>query len=321
MSEICLNLSRAINTWQQQQQSKKQQQRRQQQRSGALPPSYVKLALGLVLQWRTMVKPVCDDIEHLLTDEPLSPTLHSMVALNAAVLQAWPVAAAAAAAASNSSSSSSSSSAADLAMHTLAAQRAITFTSEILSPLLYEGDSEPAAIDLMLSDDTLLLLVEHAAVLNSRAEQQQKQQQDALDQQQVPAHEQLLAAVGLAGCLPMLLAAVDASDAGSTSNSSLAPAIHCSLRALGQVFWIRSDIQSPDSSKRAAEAIAKHQQRQQQELLVPKQQELLVPKQPIAVPIDLAAVWQPLLQVVLQLSLSEAAAGGDDGIPDTESTL
>jgi hypothetical protein len=271
-----------------------------------LPGSYVKLALCLVLQWTAMAKAVSPPNGDVIADEDLGQWLHTIVALNAAVVQAWPAAAAAA------RHAGSSSTAAEVAMYTLAAQRAVTFTSETLVPMVVDAEmsslaeTQAAAVDLVLSDDVLLLLLMHVALLSRQvaAQQQQQQQSSIKAQQQCPEqstaqqpqqqpHEQLLQAVGLSGLL------VQAADATHKQQQQPGPSTACSaddiynaVAALRQVFVLRVMKRKKQLGGKLGELLAAHK-----------------PQQCPAVRIDLAAVWQPLLQVVLQLPLTEAAAG------------
>jgi hypothetical protein len=209
----------------------------------------------------------------------------AMVALIAAVLQAWPIAAAC-----------GSSSAADLAMYTLAAQRAVTFTSETLAPTIayaepiVQNATQAVAVRLMLSDDVLLLLLVNLALLNQQVEGQQ-QQQDA-------PYKQLLQAVGLHG---LLLPASDAAETEQpvvTSTAGTASSICDAVMALRAVILLRAGQRKKLGTGKLGDLLAAHK-----------------PQQSPAVRIDLAAVWQPLLQIALQLPLTEAAAGVDgDGV-------
>jgi hypothetical protein len=91
----CLQLHTAINIWrrQQQQQQQKPQRQKQKQQLPLLPASYVQLALCWVLQWTAVAKGVSPPNGDVLRHEHLGQCLHTIVALNAAVLQAWPAAA------------------------------------------------------------------------------------------------------------------------------------------------------------------------------------------------------------------------------------
>ncbi|KAF6262115.1 hypothetical protein COO60DRAFT_1636155 [Scenedesmus sp. NREL 46B-D3] len=265
-------------------------QQRQQQ-PALLPASYAKLALSFVLQWTALAKAVSPPHGDALDHKELGQALHTIVALNAAVMQAWP--AAAAAAGHNTSSSSSSSSPAEFAMYTLAAQRAETYTSETLVPIVAYANlttltEQPKALDLMLNDDLLLLLLlAHLALLSRQLAQQQ--QMPPLPPQQEAMHERLLQAVGLGG----LLAPAAGSKAQHVMGAAACSADNLcdAVMALRAVFLLHAYKRSKLAGK-FGELLAAHK-----------------PQRLPAARVELAAMWLPLLQVVLQLPLTEAAAG------------
>jgi hypothetical protein len=211
-----------------------------------LPASYVKLSLCLVLQWTAMAKAVSPPNGNVLADEDLGQWLHTVVALNAAVLQAWPPPAAAAAAAAGHAGSSAQ---ADVVIYTLAAQQAVTFTSETLVPIVkdFEFDflskTQAAVVDLLLSVDVLLLLLVHVALLNRQVAAQQQQQGSAeveqQQQQQEAPQEQLLQAVGLRGLLVQAADVTRTQQPAGLGIACSAQDIFNAVIALRQVFLLR----------------------------------------------------------------------------------
>jgi hypothetical protein len=292
VSMTCATLSSMINLWHQQQLQQQhsqaaQQQRRQQQQLVQLPASYVKLALCMVLLWTAMAYPELQ-LSGCLGDAKESAvpaSAHSVVALNAAGLRAWSVAAATEAA----TPSSSSSKEAELEVYTLAAQRALMFTGNKLVPILSKCEYQPeqrwqaAFTQLMLSDDTMLLLLVHVALLARRLaaegqqeqpqpqEQPQQQQQQQQQQQRAP-HEQLLFAAGL-GASFRTPTSRQQQQQQVAATSSKPEEIELALCALSTVSALRHG--ETNGVARMRQLLAEQLQQQHP-----------------AAPIDVAAVWQ-----------------------------
>jgi hypothetical protein len=319
LSTSCLKLAAAINMHRQQQEQQwsaahsshdeqqidmTSQQRQQQQ--VLLPASYLKLAKRLLQQWRTLVQGMRAKPDFILDSDDFGPTVYAVAALGAAVVHAWPAAAAAAAAEHGSSSS-----AADFDLHTSAAHLAMCCAQEQLAPALTFACTKPVVLDLHMSDDVLLLLIANLAlvsrhtILQQQEQQQQEQQQQHKQHQQqhrqqqqgmpnlqeqpsFAAHEQLFHAVGLGGVFQQLPAAA-IQQQQQQGLSYDADDLRIAVDAMRRVTGTRVDL---------------HYNPAMQALLVAQRNE-----QPPAVQISLAAVWQPLLQVVLQLPLSAAALG------------
>jgi hypothetical protein len=204
---------------------------------------------------------------------------HDLVALHAAALHAWTTAAAAA-------NTAALGAKADLAVHTLAAQRAVVFAAETLVPMLDPSKQHPVGTQLLRADDALLLLVVYLPLLSRRIAAQEQQQEPA-------ACGQLLYAVGLGSSfLPLPRGQ---SDEGQQQVRTVIPEeIQAALLAIRNVFLVQA---ANDGAFGVLEQ--------------PLTEHLQLP-----VCIDFAAVWQPLLQVVLQLPLTATAAVAAVASPD-----